>query len=351
MNYQLSIIVPIYNGEKYLEKCLDSLINQTYKNIEIICINDGSVDESLTILKEYQKCDSRINIINQANHGLSEVRNIGMDLAKGDYITFVDCDDWIDLNTCEVIVEKIHKFQPEVIMFPYIKEYTNNSVNVDLFQQNDIYFINENLQNLHRRFVGMIGNELRHPEQLCSLSTVCMKFYSKKLFENTSLKFVDTKEIGSYEDGIFNMFLFDNVHSAFYTDEIRYHYRRSEMSTLTNTFRPNLINQYARMNEIMSNYVYSNNTNISFIEAFQNKVALDIIPIGLNIESSNLTFLEKVRTLSDYLNMQEYTGAIKKLKFNYLDIKWKVFFFLVKKRITVLVLAFLYIMNTLRHKG
>lgn len=83
MNYQLSIIVPIYNGEKYLEKCLDSLINQTYKNIEIICINDGSVDESLTILKEYQKCDSRINIINQANHGLSEVRNIGMDLAKG----------------------------------------------------------------------------------------------------------------------------------------------------------------------------------------------------------------------------------------------------------------------------
>lgn len=98
---KISIIVPVYNTEKFLEKCLNSLINQTLKDIEIICINDGSTDKSLQILEKFANKDKRIQIINQTNSGLSVARNIGIKKAKGEYIGFVDSDDWVDLNFFE----------------------------------------------------------------------------------------------------------------------------------------------------------------------------------------------------------------------------------------------------------
>lgn len=98
---KVSIIVPVYNVEKYLRKCLDSLINQTLKDIEIICINDGSTDKSLEILEEYKNRDSRIILLNQENSGQSVARNRGIEIAKGEYLGFVDPDDWIDLDYYE----------------------------------------------------------------------------------------------------------------------------------------------------------------------------------------------------------------------------------------------------------
>lgn len=98
---KVAIIVPVYNVEKYLRKCLDSLINQTLKDIEIICINDGSTDKSLEILKEYKNRDSRIILLNPKNSGQSVARNRGIEIAKGEYLGFVDPDDWIDLDYYE----------------------------------------------------------------------------------------------------------------------------------------------------------------------------------------------------------------------------------------------------------
>lgn len=98
---KVSIIVPVYNVKKYLRKCLDSLINQTLKDIEIICINDGSTDKSLEILEEYKNRDSRIILLNQENSGQSVARNRGIEIAKGEYIGFVDPDDWVDLDYYE----------------------------------------------------------------------------------------------------------------------------------------------------------------------------------------------------------------------------------------------------------
>jgi len=97
----LSVIIPVYNVEPYLEQCLDSVVNQTYKNLEIICINDGSTDNSLKILEKYQKKDSRIKLINQKNQGAAVARNAGLDSATGGYITFVDSDDYLELNAYE----------------------------------------------------------------------------------------------------------------------------------------------------------------------------------------------------------------------------------------------------------
>lgn len=95
----VSVIVPIYNVEKYLSKCIESIINQTLSNIEIILINDGSTDSSGVIADNYAKNDSRIKVIHKKNGGQGSARNIGIELASGEYIGFVDSDDWIDLDS------------------------------------------------------------------------------------------------------------------------------------------------------------------------------------------------------------------------------------------------------------
>lgn len=106
MTEKITVIVPVYNVENYLEKCLDSLINQTYKNLEIIVINDGSTDNSGEICQEYAQKDNRIVYIEKENGGQSEARNMGLDRMTGSYVTFVDSDDWVELDYVETLYKK-----------------------------------------------------------------------------------------------------------------------------------------------------------------------------------------------------------------------------------------------------
>lgn len=114
---KFSIIIPIYNVEKYLSKCLDSLVNQTFTDIEIICVNDGSSDNSLQVLNEYASQDNRIKVINQENLGVSTARNVGIDNATGEYLLFVDADDWLDLKTCEILYNSISINSADLLSF------------------------------------------------------------------------------------------------------------------------------------------------------------------------------------------------------------------------------------------
>ena len=116
---KLSVIMPVYNVKKYLPKCLDSLTGQTLKEIEIICINDGSSDSSSEILNRYAARDNRITVINQENQGQGNARNCGINLAKGEYIAFVDSDDWLENNAFEILYEKAKKFDADTVEFNY----------------------------------------------------------------------------------------------------------------------------------------------------------------------------------------------------------------------------------------
>lgn len=113
---KISVIVPVYNVEKYLAKCIESIINQTYKDLEIICVNDGSTDNSLQILESYAKNDDRIKIVNRENGGLSAARNSGLDVAAGEYCYFVDSDDWIELDTIEKLIHIITSYNVDVVV-------------------------------------------------------------------------------------------------------------------------------------------------------------------------------------------------------------------------------------------
>lgn len=122
----VSIVIPVYNVEKYLARCLESCINQTYENLEIICVNDGSTDNSLKILEQYQKLDSRIQIINKENGGLSSARNTGLKHVKGKYILFVDSDDYISTIAIEKLLENAEANNSDVVIFDYISGDSNS---------------------------------------------------------------------------------------------------------------------------------------------------------------------------------------------------------------------------------
>jgi glycosyltransferase involved in cell wall biosynthesis len=113
---KISVVVPVYNVEKYLKGCLDSILNQSYKDFEVICVNDGSTDNSLSILEEYAAKDSRINIITQVNQGLGMARNAGIPAANGDYILFVDSDDYIEQGMFEHLAQQLTS-NPDVVIF------------------------------------------------------------------------------------------------------------------------------------------------------------------------------------------------------------------------------------------
>ena len=112
----VSIIIPVYNVEEYLEQCLDSVINQTYNNLEIWLIDDGSKDSSGKICDKYKELDSRIRVIHKENGGLSSARNAALDLMKGEYVYFLDSDDFISLDLIETYINFVRKYNVDVLM-------------------------------------------------------------------------------------------------------------------------------------------------------------------------------------------------------------------------------------------
>ena len=120
---KISVIVPIYNVEKYLEKCLDSIINQTYKNLEIILVNDGSTDSCRDIMEKYAKLDKRIIIVDKTNGGLSDARNAGTKIATGKLISYIDSDDYIEKDMIEYLYKGIKEYNSDISICGTIVEY------------------------------------------------------------------------------------------------------------------------------------------------------------------------------------------------------------------------------------
>lgn len=140
MKKKLSVIVAAYNLENYIEKCLDSLVNQTYKDMEIIVIDDGSIDNTAIKIKAYKKIYNNLIYIKKKNGGLSSARNLGLDCATGEYITFVDGDDYLELTTYDIVMRKIIKEASDLCIFSFNKIFSNRikkiSLNKDLYDKN-----------------------------------------------------------------------------------------------------------------------------------------------------------------------------------------------------------------------
>ena len=221
----ISVIVPVYNVEKYLRNCLDTIINQTYKDLEIILVDDGSKDSSGLICDEYAKRDSRIKVIHKENGGLSSARNTGLEIAKGDYIAFIDSDDVIEIDMYEKLLNSLETFNSDVSMCGCKIVDENNNILYQDVLENDIYDINDILENIvltlktsawNKLFKKEIINGIRFPdgrvhgEDLIFILKILNKNIKFSLIEDTCYHYI--KHTNSITTGKFSKRSFDEVY-------------------------------------------------------------------------------------------------------------------------------------------
>ena len=209
---KISVIVPIYNVEKYLKDCIESIINQTYSNIEIILVNDGSTDSSLEICEEYLNKNDKIVIVNKKNGGLSDARNAGLEKATGKYIMFVDADDYIAPNSCEILYNAIKDTDYEFVTANFA--FTNNE---GIPWKKPMF--SDKFQN-----TSLSIEEYKKSFYLVN-STVWNKIFKKEFIDKNKLKF----EVGLLaEDAVFTTKAFIKSKRTYYVKDIVYYYRQRE---------------------------------------------------------------------------------------------------------------------------
>ena len=344
----ISIIIPVYNAGKQLKTTIKSALDQTYQDIEIICVDDGSVDNSLNILQNFAKMDCRSRVIHQNNMGVSAARNRALIEARGEYIMFLDSDDWLERDACEIALNKLVSAGVDIVMWPYIRECGDQSLPKEIFRQ-EIYFNEEDVKHkLHRRFVGLYKDELIAPENADALCTVWGKLYKRESIIDNGIQFHDLSEIGTYEDGLFNLEVFQWIKSAIYIPKYLYHYRRDDSASLTNKYNSSLSMQWNRLFDIILNYVKCNNLSKDYYIAFNNRITLSLIVLGINEFNSEKSIYGKVQGIKKVVCSKRYRDAIQKLDFKYLPVHWKVFFGLAKYRCAVGVYLMIIIIQKLR---
>jgi len=339
----ITIIVPVYNVECYLAACLDSLLGQTYSDIEVICINDGSQDRSGSILSDYSQKDSRIKVITQKNRGISSARNRGIEEAQGEWIMFVDSDDWLEVTTCEQALAQSIVFDVDVVLWAYIREFNEGKSSPRLLMDRNILFEENNIQSLHRLIVGPVGNQLYDPTLLHSWGTVWGKLYSRNII--SGIRFVDTKIVGSAEDVLFNIEVFTHVKKAFYINEAMYHYRKSGKS-FTRGYNKYLNERWINLYALMSDIIVRYNLPPGFRKALNGRIALGLIGQGLNECKSARNTLGRIKVIKQIITQDQYHRAIQDISLNYFPVHWRFFFWAAKNgRADILYTLLLIIKN------
>ncbi len=244
---KISLIVPVYNVEKYLKKCIESILKQTYENLEILLIDDGSTDKSPKICDDYAQKDSRIKVFHKENEGLSATRNLGIKLSTGEFIAFIDSDDELSEDFCEILIKAITKQNCDVASVALTMTRENG---YKIVTSNDIGEIYHNSK-LHVYNKDTILKEvlLRHSFK----NYICTKLYRRELFNSCLFK-----EKISYEDVLFTYEMTKHVNKIAYVDKVCYKYLKRKNS-ITATCSEKNLNDFLdvalyRYNDVLQNH-------------------------------------------------------------------------------------------------
>lgn len=317
-NKKISIIVPVYNAELYLNKCLDSIKNQKYSNLEIILINDGSTDDSGLICDLYAASDSRFVVIHKKNAGVSAARNDGLLLATGDYITFVDSDDYVDDDMYSSMVEIINKHDCDVVMCDCIKEFDNrqeiytHNIRAGYYNSDDL--LNEYFPNL------LITADFQYPP---AISNCLLLFKSECCKDNANLKIKYAEGIKYSEDLFFGAQLLYNAKSFFYLKNKCYYHYVANVSSATHTLYIKKWDNFLELHRLITDY-FINSHKFDFCDQINRLLLFFLyIAIGDILKSKSLDKEFKMNTILNILNCYELKHIFKNLKIHTLKISYK----------------------------
>jgi len=341
MKTMFSIIVPIYNVEEYLEKCIDSILAQTYENFELILVDDGSPDNCPQICDEYAKKDKRIKVIHKENGGLVSARNIGIKNAIGDYICYVDGDDWIVSNFLKDINEVILSNENiDIVIFNMRRIYSDYTQNIEFYVEEGLY----NKERLEKEVYPYMMYDSRRP--FCTgliFPAACNKIYKRELLiehhcENEKIK------MGEDNAFVFECILYSN--NVYFLDKILYEYNQLNPTSFANSYDKNRFDN----NEILISYIENRIGNYSEIineqvNAF--KTYWLIMAIFHEVKSNRKLFVSR-RHIS---NKIKNTKALKNISFKNLPKSAKCYLILLRCHLYLLALIGAKIMNSKRKKS
>ena len=258
MKYLVSIIVPMYNSEKYIVRCIDSLLEQSYENIEIIVVDDGSSDNGVDIIKKYS--DNRINIYQKKNEGVSATRNFGIEKSNGDFLLFVDSDDYVSKDIVEIMVDKIKNINSMV--FCNNDEIWSNRV------EKRILFTGDNVQLDKTNVLRVIASG--------KAGLVCSKLVSNRVIKENNIMFDKNLKVG--EDQLFFLKVAQYTKEFKYVNKSLYFYDRTNENSATIKYQNRLYNNFSYLQEeiikIFNNNKLNSNEDIELLNNKQITIVL-----------------------------------------------------------------------------
>lgn len=320
--------MPVYNVEKYISKCIISILNQTYKNFELLIINDGSLDNSSKIAYTFIENDQRISIFNKKNGGLSDARNFGLLKAKGEFIYFIDSDDWIEANLIESAVKCIEITKSDLLIFGYFLDFEDeNGIITKRAKFNPSYKLLEN-KTFPENFLSKNNMNL--------LGYAWNKLYRKDIIIKYNLSF--DKDISLVEDILFNSKIFEVIDNVQFLDMPLYHYIHRPSPTLLKTFHENSFELILLKHNSLK--CLFKNWNLTTEKA--NRILADNLISGISYclinmfkYGGNMSYSIKYRYIFDMVHNKEVEKYI--LFFKPLTPKEKLKKFLIKNKLTIIL--------------
>lgn len=322
---KISIIVPIYKVKKeYLVKCIDSLINQTFKNIEIILVDDGSPDESGNICDNYATLDERIKVIHQENSGVSVARNKGINESKGEWLIFVDADDWIELDTCEQYAKAIEYNNIDMILSKSYIYFNSNKIDESYSKYKSDAIINNKKELIESLFLVKNKDNV----SFTYIGAPWGKCLKKSILMENNIFFKNGVKIG--EDALFNYRYFSVLDNVMFINKSFYYYRMNDNS-VTNSYISDLIETYYILFESFDEYIKKVQiVNKSVYSAFVIRQLFRCLEACIFNENTVLSNFEKKNKFFNLISSKPYLDSIKNVRVKDFRMKNKIIITLLK---------------------
>lgn len=328
-----SILMPVYNAGRYLERCLTSIVNQTFDKFEVICINDGSTDNSADVLEKFKEKDSRIKIFHIKNHGIAYARNLALKNASGKYIYFMDSDDWLEINLLEIINKKWIKEKPDIILFDIYRNKGNRVIYTPIHSMN----AGENIDitKSDRWFASYFLENYR---------TVWNKIISKNLLVENNIQFVD---LFHADDVLFCLEIGAVAKKVIYESFAGYHYYFNPASISQKYIDCKVIDMVERLyfEEIKLEHKYE---NINFCKYINTSLLNQIMLIAERYvynPKNDMTLIKKFNYMSHLIKKAPYYYALLNYDRRYLSRSAKIY--IKKDRVNIYTLYIICIIKYL----
>ena len=301
MNKKVTIVLPIYNVEKYLDRCIKSIINQSYQNLEIILVDDGSPDGCPKLCDQWGKKDKRIKVVHKKNAGLGMARNTGIDNATGDYICFFDSDDFIDLNTIQDVLGVVEKTKADIVSFGYFDYSMGSIVETHIPCDNILFYTGDEVVS------EFLPDALKRKKLNFNLSA-WTSLYSMDLIKKSKWKFASEREIIS-EDVYSLLELYKYVNSIAIIPKAYYYYCNNEIS-LTRVFRKDRFSFIHKFYVESLKLIKENGYPVSVKKAMAYPYVANVIGAMKLLNKSNLSSKEKYLQMKYLLKDKVFRQAL-----------------------------------------